>query len=189
MSPSLTSRPSAASAAGPDAALAADLAEIDRRARTDRRTRTAIAAGFALIGTGLAGPVLVTVPAGLLAAVALVALAAVGAAVLLTASVNWLTGLYELARPHPSQVWRWRIIRRWYAPEATVWHADPAAGTGPLTVLAWVADPACREPWALVYDGTPLMAGGSAEWLPLTDLTPTSPTAPAPAAEPIGGAR
>ncbi|GAA2630981.1 hypothetical protein SMC26_23650 [Actinomadura fulvescens] len=174
MPSSLTSHSS--TSADRDATRAADLAALHRRDRTDRRTRAAFAATFALIGAGLAAPVLATVPARLTAVAALVALAVVGAGGLASALATWVSGRYEVSRPHSWRVWRWRITRRWYAPGATVWHTDPASGTGPLAVLGWITDPACPVPWALIYDGTPLMAGGGALWLPLTAL------APAPAA-------
>ncbi|MFI0451201.1 hypothetical protein [Actinomadura sp. 6N118] len=185
MSPSLTSHSS--TPADRDTVGTADLAALQRRDRTDRRTRAAFAAAFALIGAALAGPVLVTIPARALAAATLVALAVVGAGALASTAVTWLGGRYEMSRPHPWQVWQWRITRRWYAPGATVWHTEPNAGTAPLAVLGWYTDPACRMPWALVYDGTPLMAGGSALWLPLTDLSPT-PRASS-AGDRIGGPR
>ncbi|KAB2347248.1 hypothetical protein [Actinomadura rudentiformis] len=186
MSPPLTSHSSAP--ADRDTVGAADLAALQRRDRTDRRTRAAFATVFALIGAALAGPVLVTIPARALAVVALVALAVVGAGGLASIATGWLAGRYEMSRPHPWQVWQWRITRRWYAPGATVWHTEPNAGASPLAVLAWYTDPACQIPWALIYDGTPLMSGGSAVWLPLTALTPTPPR-PASMSERIGGPR
>ncbi|WP_301175406.1 hypothetical protein [Actinomadura geliboluensis] len=162
--------------AGGDATLATDLAELGRRARIERRARVAMAAGFVLIAAALTGPALLHVPARVLATSVLLGLAVTGAGALANAARTWCSGRYELALPHPL-IWRWRIVRRWYAPGSTVWRADAAPWDGPLTVLGWVADPACPVPWALVYDGTPLMSGGAAEWLPLTALAP-DPTEP-----------
>jgi hypothetical protein len=176
--------------AGQDPARAAELAglaALRRRDRNDRRARAAMAAGFGLIAAAVAWPILASIPAGALALLALAGLAVAGAAWLITTAWGWLAGRYEVVRPHPWQVWRWRIAARWYAPGSTVWREDPAPWDGPLTVLAWVADPACPVPWALVYDGTPLMSGGAALWLPLTHLAPVPPERPA--ARRAGGGR
>ncbi|XVQ08107.1 hypothetical protein ACQP1W_36895 [Spirillospora sp. CA-255316] len=188
MSPSLTTRTPAR--ARPDD-RAADLAEIARRERIDRRTRAGFAVGFFLLGAALAWPALVAVPYRVLAAAALVALAAVGAHAILTTAAGWVEGRYEVLWSHSWRVWRWRIVRRWYAPGSTVWRTAPGWGAGPLVVLGWHADAACRQVWALVYDGAPLMSGGDgAVWLPLTDLRPTPPPSPAALARhPITGAR
>ncbi|TMQ87879.1 hypothetical protein ETD83_39675 [Actinomadura soli] len=161
--------------------LAADLAALARIQRRHTRARAAIGAGLVLIGAALAWPVLVAVPARVLATLALLGLAVAGAVWLVSAAYGWWSGRYEVARPHP-WIWRWRIVRRWYAPGATVWRADPAPWDGPLTVLGWHADPACATGWALVYDGTPRMSGGAAQWLPLDQLAPT------PAGPPTGAA-
>ncbi|WP_021592043.1 hypothetical protein [Actinomadura welshii] len=176
MSRSLTSHTSPPT--GEDAALAADLAELRRRDRIQRRARVAMAAGFVLIAAALAGPALLSVPVRVLATSALLGLAVVGAGALASAAYTWFSGRYEVALPHP-WIWRWRIVRRWYAPGSTVWRAAPAPWDGPLTVLGWHADPACATAWALVYDGTPRMSGGAAVWLPLDHLAPNPPGAPA----------
>ncbi|MFD0687347.1 hypothetical protein [Actinomadura fibrosa] len=195
MSSSVTSRPTAPAGpdtgpdAGPDAVLAADLAEITRRERIERRTRTGLGVGFALIGAALTAPVMPAIPLRLLAAALAAALSVIGAATLAVLVAERFHGRYEVV-PH---AWGWRIVRRWYAPGATVWHANPKSGavtgSGPLAVLGWHHDPACAEAWALVYDGTPRMTGGGAVWLPLSALSPTPPPAEPLAQDVDGGAR
>ena len=163
--------------ARPDGQEAADLAEINARQRADRRLRAGLATGAVLIGAALTWPVLTTIPPRILAALALLALAMVGTHSAVMTAADWLRGRYEVDFAHPWRVWRWRIVRRWYAPGSTVWHTAPTEeGEGPLAVLDWHHDPACRQAWALVYDGAPLMSGGTgAQWLPLDRLAPTPP--------------
>ncbi|WP_026400696.1 hypothetical protein [Actinomadura rifamycini] len=164
---------------GTAAADAADLELLHRQARRHRIVRGGLAAGFALISTALAAPGIAAAPPWLLAAVLLVVLAVVGAVRLVQEAAHWLRARYLPVVPGPWRVWRWRIVRRWYAPGAVVWRARGAdvapLHAGPLSVLGWHHDPACRERWVLVYDGTPLMSGGGALWLPLTGLTSTPP--------------
>ncbi|GAA4307131.1 hypothetical protein BJY14_008016 [Actinomadura luteofluorescens] len=155
-----------------------DLAELRQADRRRTVTRTAFAAGFVLIGAALAAPVVAQVPPRQLGT-ALVAALAVAAVVGLCGDAwHSLTRCYELIRGDGPGARR-RIVRRWYAPGSTVWRADPKPWHGPLAVLGWVADPACRVPWALVYDGTPSTCGGAALWLPLDELAP-HPTSPRP---------
>ena len=159
----------------PDAALVADLAELRRRDRCDRRVRTAVAAVMVLIAAVVVGPVLLSIPARVLSVVIVLVLAVVGAGAVVRAAYTAARRRYELPVCHP-WIWRWRVVRRWYAPGETVWR-DP--WDGPLAVLDWHTDPACATPWVLVYDGTPRMSGGAAEWLPLDMLTPEPPGLPA----------
>ncbi|GGP92231.1 hypothetical protein BKA00_000443 [Actinomadura coerulea] len=161
---------------GADADDLAALCDADRR-RT--RTRTAVAVGFALIGAALTAPVAAQVPPRQATTAVVVALAVVKVIGLFGDAWHWVTRRYELASGTGPGVRRW-IVRRWYAPGSLVWYDDFVRGTTPLVVLGWVHDPACHQPWALVYDGTePDPAAGvwGAYWVPLEELSPR-PTEP-----------
>lgn len=159
----------------------AELAAIDRRRR---RGRAALAAGFALIAVAVAGPALPTIPPRAAAGAVVTALAIAGAVGTTTDGIDWLATRYTLTRPPSRRPWRWRIVRRWYAPGATVWPLD---GSGRLAVLAWWDDPACTRPWVLVHHGQPARTSDrtsvrgfdrGAVWVPLTALAPAPPPAP-----------
>ncbi|MEU8303421.1 hypothetical protein AB0C84_07640 [Actinomadura sp. NPDC048955] len=168
---------------GPDADDLAALRDADRR-RT--LTRIAFAVGFVLIGAALAAPVLAQVPPRQAATALLVALALTAVVGMCGDARQWLADRYELARGTGPGAGR-RIVRRWYAPGSLVWYDDFIGGTTPLVVLGWVHDPACHQPWALVYDGTepdPATGVWGAYWVPLEELASHPADYPAGPAEP-----
>ena len=167
--------------------LVDDLEQLRRAQRHQAVTRVVIGAVFAVLGVAIAWPVVVTLPPRLPATAALAVLAAVGVRAMYTAGCAWLRARYEVVcsdwRP-----WRWRLVRRWYAPGSVVWFADvPSCCAGPLVVLAWADDPACVSPWVLTYDGnlgsradrTAADGGSRAGWSPVDWLSPT-PVEPPP---------
>lgn len=158
-----------------------DLEQLRQQQRRHATARAAIGTGFFLLGAALAWPVVVVLPPRLLAAAALVALAAIGVRALYVAGLAWLRARYQPLLPD-WRMWRWRLVRRWYAPGSVVWFADvPSCCAGPLVVLAWADDPACTTPWVLTYDGRPAGRSGrsGATWSPVDWLSP-APVAPRP---------
>ena len=175
-------------APAPSGANADDLAALRDADRRRTLTRTAFAGGFVLIGAALAAPVLAQVPPRQAATALLVALALTAVVGMCGDAWQWLADRYELA--YGTRPGRW-IVRRWYAPGSLVWYDDFIGGTTPLVVLGWVHDPACHQPWALVYDGTepdPATGVWGAYWVPLEELAPHHADYPAGSAEPDAAA-